>query len=124
MLLHVGIVQYYFSQLVYPGEIKVHLLSNFQYLFTLLVVNKLTFVIKKLQRVPFGRIMAGRQNDPTTRLFHRNGKLYGGCGRQSEIDDIDPDTLKRADHQVANHLARNTRIATDDNGIISSILLD
>ena len=92
------------------------LLGHGQHLFALGVVEKLAVGVQQFQGVPLAGIVRRGDDDAAVGLFGDHGHFCSGRGAQPDVDDIGATGQKGSFHEVRNHFARNTGVASYDYG--------
>ena len=67
--------------------------------------EELALGIEKLQGVPLCGIMACGDDDAAVGIVMAHGKLCGGCGGKTEVDDIEPHAQKSSANHAAHHFS-------------------
>jgi hypothetical protein len=91
---------------------EIFLLGQSKHLLTLLVIQKLAFLVKKFQRIPLLWIVRCSDDDTTISLVGNNRHLGTRSGAKSDIDNICATAEERALDNIIYHLARDARITT------------
>ena len=115
MALVEGIILRIFSNVIYVCIVKIFLFCYCKHLIACIFVKELTKVVEQLQGIPLTRIMACSNDYAAVGTAHGNSKLGCGRGCQSYVDNIVAHAKKRSTHNVADHLAADAGITSNDN---------
>src|SRR5690606_30857212 len=105
------------------SKIKVFIICNSQHFRTIFAIDEFAFFVQEFQRVPLFWIMGSSKNNSTVCIQFRYHHFYCWRCRKSEINNIYSQTLKRSCHQRVHHFTRNSRIASNDQSKIFSVMI-
>ena len=98
------------------GVVVILLLGHGQHLLALGVVEKLAVGVQQFQGVPLAGVVRGGDDDAAVGLLADHGHLGPGGGAQPDVDDVRAAGQQGPFHEVRDHFARNTGVASYDYG--------
>ena len=107
------------AQVVYVCIGKVTLIGYLQKFCAIFGRKKLTFIVEQFQSVPLARIMTCGDNYTPIGSCHSNGQLCSRRCGQPDVQHIKAHSHERTTHNVLNHIARNTCIAANNDGVVA-----
>ena len=114
MLCNKSIIEGITAQPLYFGVFNIPGFSIFEYLGPGSCIKEFTFRVQQFKCIPLAGIMACSQNDAPLGLVRGNSYFNGGCGRQTQVNHINPHSHQGSGNQVANHKSRNTGVAANN----------
>ena len=95
-----------FAQVIYFCKIEVFGFSDSQYLFSLEVIEELTFLVEEFECVPLLRVVASCEDDTSRCIESCDRQLGGWSSSQTNVDDIVAHTYECAAYELVHHFAR------------------
>ena len=106
-----------FSEIVNLRILEIFLLCDSQHLVTIVLGQKLAFLIQQLQGVPLAWIVRSCDDDTASRTTHGNSQLSGrSCGK-TDVEHVIAHAHQGTTNHVLHHLARDTCITTHHDGV-------
>ena len=87
-------------------------------------IEKDTVGTEKLQSVPLGGIVAGRDRDAAPCLAMLGDQLHRGRGDHTAVDDVDPRALQRGAREIGQDTAMGTSVGSEDDGTAAAPLCE
>ena len=96
------------------GESEVFALGDGEYLFALLVREKLSALVKQFERVPLHRVVAGGEDNTSGSLLTDDSQFSGRRGGETDVHHAVAHTAECGCNEHVNHLTTNACVTTYD----------